>query len=131
MLALWVLRDEAGLRRAAGRLVIAGAVGALALAGVAARPAPWVLLARRPLAAAAGGGGLAAGGGACRRGRVGCAPGASAAGLALAAGAGGEAPARSVAGRRCCPRFLPAAGDGAALGAVSGLVTLLGLLPRF
>jgi hypothetical protein len=134
MLALWLLRDEAGLRRAAGQLVIAGAVGALALAGLAGEAtsgswwhwpaAHWPLL----LAAAAwlllvvpAGGvrGPGAGGIGWRVIGLGAIGLAAAAWLAL--GRWPEGMPGSLTGRLAL----------GALGAVVGLALVPGLLPRF
>ena len=133
MLALWVLRDEAGLRRSAGRLVIAGAVGALALAGLAGEgwatwwrwpAAHWPLLLAAaawllvvvPAGAARGGGGGGIGWRAVGLGAVGLA----AAGW-LALGRWPEVMPASLTGRLAL----------GALGGVVGLAMVPGLLPRF
>jgi hypothetical protein len=133
MLALWVLRDQAALRRAAVRLMIAGAVGAVALAGLAAQAtSPWLLwpAAHWPLllasaiwllvvVPAAGAEGLRAGGIGWRAIALSA--------LALAGGAGialGRWP-------EVMPRLLPDQLALGVLGAVAGLALVPGLLPRF
>jgi hypothetical protein len=130
---LWVLRDEAGLRRVAVRLLAAGALGAVVLAGLASRAA-WLsstaahwpvllaagawLLVVVPSATAAVAGRTA--------GRIGW-RGLITSGLVLAIAAG-------VAATRW-PAVMPVALDQqlalAALGAVTGLALVPGLLPRF
>jgi hypothetical protein len=119
MLALWVLRDEPGLRRAARRLAAGGALGAVAasLLVVSGLPAGWFRLLPVALAAAA---------------IAGCAPLAPRWSLrALTAGALAAVgvalalawPAQAAAG------VLGLAGA-AGLGAASGLALVVGLLPR-
>jgi hypothetical protein len=128
MLSLWVVHDERRLWRAAGWLVLAGAGAALALAaGSRLRPG-WETLASAlahlpgALAAAVGVAAVAGVGGWGRRALM-------AAGLAVAAVVGHGAWASVLPGALAAPAFLPAAATMSALGAVSGLVTLLGLLP--
>jgi hypothetical protein len=135
MLALWVLRDEAGLRRAASWLMIAGAVGAVVLAGLAATASQsWLLwpVAHWPLllaaaawlvavvpAAGRGGDGLRTGGIGWRAVWL------SAVGLAAGAAAA------LLRWPELTPRLLPDQLALGALGAVAGLALVPGLLPRF
>ena len=134
MLALWVVRDQAGLRRAAGRLVIAGAAGAVALAGLAGEGTTgswwhWPAL-HWPLLLAAGAwllvvlpAGAARGGGAGGIGWRGAGLGAAGLGAAawVALGRWPEVMPGSLGERLAL----------GALGAVVGLALVPGLLPRF
>jgi hypothetical protein len=123
MLALWVLRDEPGLRRAARRLAAGGALGSVAvsLLVVSGLPAGWLPLFPAALAAAA---------------IAGCAPFATSWSLrALTAGALGAVGLGLTRVWATSWLAQPAAdalglAGVAALGAASGLALVLGLLPR-